>query len=62
MPNQPKTPLHAIRVDDELWSDYGAACAAEETTRSDDLRMYMARKVKTWKRRQGDGTGTEPSG
>jgi hypothetical protein len=54
MPNQPKTPNRAIRVDDELWTDYGEACEAEGSTRSDDLRAHMTRKVRTWKRHQGD--------
>jgi hypothetical protein len=53
MPNQPKTPNRAIRVDDELWTDYGEACEAEGSTRSDDLRAHMTRKVRTWKRHQG---------
>lgn len=51
MPNQPKTPNRVIRVDDDLWSDYGEACDAEGVTRSDDLREHMARKVRTWKRK-----------
>ena len=54
VPNQPRTPNRAIRIDDDLWRDYGEACAAEETTRSDDLRTHMIRKVRTWKRRQKD--------
>jgi hypothetical protein len=54
MPNQPKTPNRVIRVEDELWTDYGDACEADGTTRSDDLRAHMARKVKTWKRRKDD--------
>jgi hypothetical protein len=41
-----------IRVDHDLWRDYGAACEADGSTRSDDLRAYMLRKVKAWKRRQ----------
>lgn len=45
------TPGRLIRVEDELWDDYGEACKAEGTTRSDDLRAHMVRKVRTWKRR-----------
>ena len=52
VPNQPKTPNRVIRVDEELWRDYAAACEAEGTTKSDDLRAHMLRKVKAWKRRQ----------
>lgn len=45
MPNQPKTPNRVIRVDDKLWADYGQACAAKGTTRSDDLRAHMVNEV-----------------
>jgi hypothetical protein len=69
VPNQPKTPNRVIRVDDDLWRDYGAACEAEGVTRSDDMRAHMLRKVRAWKRRAaataGDGAGSqtgEPSG
>lgn len=49
MPNQPKTPLRNIRVEDELWDDYGQACDAKGTTRSDDLRAHMTSEVEAWK-------------
>ena len=65
MPNQPKTPNRVIRVEDRLWSDYEAACGADGTTRSDDLRAYMARKVRAYKRHQvqaGDGTERDQNG
>ena len=52
VPNQPKTKNRVLRVDDELWRDYSAACEAEGATKSDDLRAYMLRKVRAWKRRQ----------
>jgi hypothetical protein len=52
VPNQPKTPNRAIRVEDGLWRDYGEACEEEGTTRSDDLRAHMLRKVRARKRRQ----------
>jgi len=52
VPNKPKTPNRVIRVDNDLWRDYGAACETDGVTRSDDLRAYMLRKVKAWKRRQ----------
>lgn len=54
VPNQPKTPNRAIRIDDDLWRDYGAACEAEGTTRSDEIRAHMTRKVRAWKRKQGE--------
>ena len=55
VPNKPKTPNRAIRIDDELWRDYGAACEDEGITRSDDLRAHMLRKVRAWRRRQDKG-------
>lgn len=54
MPNQPKTPNRVIRVEEELWRDYGEACEADGTTRSDDLRAHMARKIRAWRRRKAD--------
>jgi hypothetical protein len=54
MPNQPKTPHRNIRVDDELWADYGNVCDAKGTTRSDDLRAHMTAEVEAWKADQGD--------
>jgi len=53
VPNQPKTPNRAIRIDDELWRDYGDACEKEGTTRSEDLRAHMVRKVKAWRKTKG---------
>lgn len=60
VPNKPKTPNRVIRVDDELWADYGRACEAEGTTRSEDLRAHMFRKVRAWKRRTRTSETQEP--
>jgi hypothetical protein len=51
MPNAPKTPLRQIRVDHDLWAEYGEACAAAGLNRSDDLRAHMKRKVSAWRRK-----------
>jgi hypothetical protein len=54
------TPNRVIRVEDDLWHDYTAACDDEGVTRSDDLRAYMTRKARAWKRKQaatGDADG-----
>lgn len=56
VPNKPKTPNRVIRVDDELWHDYGEVCDDEGVTKSDDLRGHMQRKVKAYRRRQRDGS------
>lgn len=34
-----------VRVDDELWEAYGAACEAAGTNRSEHLRAHMRRTV-----------------
>jgi len=47
------TKREAIRVEPELWRDYGLACEAEQTNRSADLRAHMERKVRAWKRLLG---------
>ena len=38
MPNQPKTPLKRMRVDDDLWSQFGELAAPD---RSAVLREFM---------------------
>jgi hypothetical protein len=53
------TKREAIRVDPELWRDYGLACEALDTNRSADLRAHMERRVKAWKKAQRDG-GASP--
>jgi len=47
------TPGRLIRVEDELWDDYGEACKAKGTTRSDDLRAHMTDEVEAWKAEPG---------
>lgn len=46
-----KTPGRLIRIKDELWADYGAACEALGTNRSDDLRRHMVATVAEHKRK-----------
>lgn len=48
------TKREAIRVDPELWRDYGLACEALGTDRSKDLRALMTRRVKAWRKAQGE--------
>ncbi len=45
------TKREAIRVEPELWREYGLACEADSTNRSADLRDHMQRKVRAWKRK-----------
>ena len=46
------TKREAIRVEPELWREYGEACTALGTNRSADLRALMLRRVKAWKKTQ----------
>ena len=46
------TKREAIRVEPELWREYGLACAALGTNRSADLRALMLRRVKAWRKTQ----------
>lgn len=56
------TPNRVVRVDDDLWRDYGDACGDAGTDRSEDLRAHMKRRVRDWKAgrwprpQAGDGT------
>lgn len=45
------TKREAIRVEPELWREYGMVCEADSTNRSLDLRTHMERKVRAWKRK-----------
>ena len=46
------TKREAIRVDPDLWHDYGLACEALGTDRSKHIRALMLRTVKAWRRAQ----------
>ncbi len=41
MPNAPKTPMHTVRVDDDLWEAFGVAAVATGADRSYVLRELM---------------------
>jgi hypothetical protein len=47
------TKREAIRVEPELWREYGLACQADGTNRSADLRAHMLQKIRAWKRTPG---------
>jgi len=51
------TKREAIRVDPELWREYGLACAALGTDRSKDIRALMLRRVKAWRKTQEEAQG-----
>jgi hypothetical protein len=46
------TKREAIRVEPDLWRDYGDACKALDTDRSKDLRAHMVRRVRAWRKAQ----------
>lgn len=47
-----KTPNRALRVSDDLWARFGAACDALEISRSDELRLHMVAVVEEFERKQ----------
>lgn len=48
------TKREAIRVEPELWREYGSACEALDTNRSADLRAHMLRRVRAWRKAQAN--------
>jgi len=46
------TPQRVVRVDDETWDAYGAACESLGTTRADDLRRHMHAQIKAHRAEQ----------
>jgi len=52
------TKREAIRVDPDLWREYGLACSALGTNRSADLRALMERRVRAWKKAQRQEGGS----
>lgn len=54
MPNQPKTPVRGIRVDDGLWRRAQEKAAAEGRTLTGVLVDYLKRYVSTPPRKKAD--------
>ena len=46
------TPGRVVRIDDETWTAYGELCAAEGTSRADDLRRHAHARVEAWRKKQ----------
>ena len=46
------TPGRVVRIDDETWTAYGELCAAEGTSRADDLRRHAHARVNAWRKKQ----------
>lgn len=54
MPNQPKTPVRGIRVDEDLWRAAQQKAEAEGRTLTGVLVAYLKRYVATPPRRKAD--------
>lgn len=54
MPNQPKTPVRGLRVDDELWHAAQEKAKAEGRTMTDVLVAYLKRYIATPARKKAD--------
>lgn len=54
------TKREAIRVEPELWREYGLACEADDTNRSADLRSHMQRRVRAWRRKSKPAVTISP--
>jgi hypothetical protein len=48
------TPGRVVRIDDETWAAYGELCAAEGTSRADDLRRHAHARVAEWQKAKGE--------
>lgn len=41
MPNQPKTPMHTIRIDADLWTAFGVAANDRTAVLREFIRWYV---------------------
>ncbi|MFF0736827.1 hypothetical protein ACFYVK_35100 [Streptomyces chartreusis] len=53
------TPGRMVRIDDETWAAYGELCAAEGTSRADDLRRHAHARVEAWRKKQATQAAIE---
>ena len=44
------TDRQTFRLDADTWNEYNEACKAKGTDRSSDLRAYIQREIRRWKR------------
>jgi hypothetical protein len=45
-------PSRVVRIDSDIWDDYGKLCAEKGIARSVDVRMYIKREINAYKRSQ----------
>jgi hypothetical protein len=46
------TPGRMVRIEDDVWAAYGQLCAAEGTSRADDIRRHVHSRVTAWRKQQ----------
>lgn len=47
------TPGRMVRIEEEIWSEYGQLCEDEGTSRADDLRRHVYSRVNAWRKANG---------
>jgi len=46
------TPGRMVRIEDDVWRDYGQLCEEKGIARAADIRMYVVREVNAWRKEQ----------
>lgn len=46
------TPGRMVRIEEDLWADYGQLCKEKGIARAADIRMYVVREVTAWRKQQ----------
>jgi hypothetical protein len=47
------TPGRMVRIEEDLWADYGQLCEEKGIARAADIRMYVVREVASWRKANG---------
>lgn len=47
------TPGRMVRIEDDLWAEYGQLCEEKGIARAADIRMYVVREVNAWRKANG---------
>ena len=47
------TPGRMVRIEDDVWADYGQLCEEKGIARAADIRMYVVREVTAWRKANG---------
>jgi hypothetical protein len=42
-----------VRIEDDVWADYGQLCEEKGIARAADIRMYVVREVNAWRKANG---------